>query len=74
MAEERADPIWDPDKEDQWTAFFTNRRNHELAQYKGNDPSPANENATVRKLWWGVPGCTLVSSLTTSPRATTRGS
>jgi hypothetical protein len=53
--EERADPVWDPDNKDQWTAFFTNHHNHELAQYEGNGPPPANR----RKLWWGVPGRTL---------------
>jgi hypothetical protein len=50
-AEERNDLVWDPDNEDQWTTFFTERRLHQLAQYKGNDPLPANKNAVGWKLW-----------------------
>jgi hypothetical protein len=63
MAEQRNDPVWDPDNEDQWAAFFTERRNHELAWFEGNGPPPANRNAAARKLWWGVPGRTLASVL-----------
>jgi hypothetical protein len=48
-AEDRNDPVWDPDNETQWTVFFTKRRNHELVRYEGNSPPPANRNATVRK-------------------------
>jgi hypothetical protein len=59
MAEERNDPVWDPDNEAQWTAFFTERRNHELVRYEGNGPPLANRNAAVWKLWWGIPGRTL---------------
>jgi hypothetical protein len=58
MAEERADPLWDPDNEDQWTTFFTNRRNHELARYERNGPPSAAPSH---------------SSLTTMPRATNHG-
>jgi hypothetical protein len=36
------------------------RRLTELAHYKGSGPPPANKNAAARKLWWGVPGRTLV--------------
>jgi hypothetical protein len=55
-SEERNDPLWDPDNEDQWTTFFTERRNQELVHYEGNGPPPANQNVAARKLWWGVPG------------------
>jgi hypothetical protein len=51
MAEERNDPVWDPDNEDQWTTFFMECRLHQLAQYKGNDPLPANKNTVGWKLW-----------------------
>jgi hypothetical protein len=54
--EEHNDPLWDPDNEDQWTTFFTERRNQELAHYEGNGPPPANRNVAAQKLWWGVPG------------------
>jgi hypothetical protein len=30
-SEERTDLVWDPDNKDEWTVFFTNRRNHELS-------------------------------------------
>jgi hypothetical protein len=33
--EQRADPIWDPDNIDQWSTFFTQRCNHDLAQCEG---------------------------------------
>jgi hypothetical protein len=59
MLEERNDPLWDPNNKDQWTAFFTERRNQELVHYEGNGPQPANKNAAAWKLWWGVPGRTL---------------
>jgi hypothetical protein len=72
MAKERADPLWDPDNEDQWTAFFTNHRNHELARYDGNGPPPANKNTVGQKMWWVSPAEPSPLSLTTSPRATTR--
>jgi hypothetical protein len=54
--EERNDPLWDPDNEDQWTTFFMERQNQELVHYEGNGPPPANQNIAARKLWWGVPG------------------
>jgi hypothetical protein len=57
--EERNDPLWDPDNEDQWTVFFPDSRNHELARYEGNGPPSANKNAAGRKMWWGIPGRTL---------------
>jgi hypothetical protein len=57
--EERNDLLWDPNNDDHWTTFFTERRLAELAHYEGNGPPPANKNATARKLWWGVKGCTL---------------
>jgi hypothetical protein len=61
--EERNDPLWDSDNEDQWTAFFTERHLAELAHYEGNDPPPPNKNAATRKVWWGVKGRTLPSVL-----------
>jgi hypothetical protein len=63
--EERNNPLWDPDNKDQWTSFFTERRLAELAHYEGSGPLPANKNAAMRKLWWGVPGRTLARVSTT---------
>jgi hypothetical protein len=57
--EERNNPLWDPDNEDHWTAFFTERRLAELAHCDGNGPLPLNKNATARKVWWGIEGRTL---------------
>jgi hypothetical protein len=59
MPEERNDPLWDPDNEDQWKVFFTERRIQELAHYEGNGPPPAKKNTAPRKLWCGIQGHTL---------------
>jgi hypothetical protein len=63
MPEERNDLLWDPDNVDHWMTFFTERRLTELAHYEGNGPPPPNKNATTRKVWWGVKGCTLPAVL-----------
>jgi hypothetical protein len=70
--EERNDPLWDPDNEDQWTTFFTERRNQELVHYEGNlhrpTRTPPRESCGGASLAASSP-----SSSTTSPWATTRG-
>jgi hypothetical protein len=57
--EERNDPLCDPDNNDHWAVFFTERSLAELAHYKGIGPPPANKNAAMRKVWWRVRGRTL---------------
>jgi hypothetical protein len=58
--EERNDLLWDPNNEDQWTAFFTECHLAELAHYEGNGPPLPNKNAAMRKVWWGIEGRTLL--------------
>jgi hypothetical protein len=65
--------VGDPDNDDHWTVFFTERRNTELAHYEGTNPPSANKNAAARKVWWGVRAAPSPGSSTTSPQATTRG-
>jgi hypothetical protein len=56
--EERNDPLWDPDNEDQWSTFFTERRNQELVWCTTREMALHRPTRTPPrgKLWWGVPG------------------
>jgi hypothetical protein len=50
MSEERNDPLWDPDNDDHWTVFITERHLAELAHYEGTGPPPENKNTAMRKV------------------------
>jgi hypothetical protein len=57
------DQFWDLENNIQWTNFFRNHRNMELAAYEGNGSPPPNKNTATCKIWWGSPGRTLVDVL-----------
>jgi hypothetical protein len=42
-SEQWEDPIWDPENNIQWTKFFHQRHDMELAAYEGNGPQPAQK-------------------------------
>jgi hypothetical protein len=71
--EEHNDPLWDPNNEDQWTTFFMERRNQELAHYEGNGPPPTTGTPPRRSYGGASLAASSPSSSTTSPWATTRG-
>jgi hypothetical protein len=51
--EQRMDPRRDPDNATSWDTFFANRRDMELARYKGDGPPPVDNNEAGRRLRWG---------------------
>ncbi|KAM0903932.1 hypothetical protein ACQ4PT_018332 [Festuca glaucescens] len=61
--EQRASPHWDHENATTWNAFFCQGRLLELSRYDGNRAPPSNKNAAARRIWWGVPGRTLVAVL-----------